>query len=96
MRPLTRHEATVLADLDDIGQAETMREHVWHMLPLQERERAMGVAGLTREQAHWPMAQFSEGDRERVRLAVTRHVMNMDLIVQCMAPNWSTPKTWLH
>ena len=96
MKPLTRREAGVLANLDEVGQAETNREQWWHMLPLNERERAMGLAGLTREHAHWPIAKFSEADRERVRMAVARHVMSMELIARCMAPAWSTTTGWIH
>jgi len=96
MKPLTRREAAALANLDDIGQAETNREQWWHMLPLQERERAMGVAGLTREHAHWPMAKFSEAERERVRLAIAAHVSSMEIIARCMAPAWSTATGWMH
>ena len=96
MKPLTRREAGALANLDEVGQAETNREQWWHMLPLNERERAMGLAGLTREHAHWPIAKFSEAERERVRFAVARHVMQMQAIEKCMAPTWATFGNWLH
>ena len=96
MRAPTRKEVVALASLDDIGQAETNREQWWHMLSLQDRERAMGVAGLTREHAHWPMAKFSEAEREQVRLAIAAHVSRMELVARCMAPAWSTATGWLH
>lgn len=96
MKRLTQREAAALAALDDVGTAETNRETIWHLMAIQDRERAMGVAGLTREQAHWPLAKFSEAERERVRLAISVHVSRMELIAQCMAPAWSTATGWLH
>lgn len=96
MRAPSRKEAAALVDLDNVGQAETNREHWWHMMSLQDRERAMGVAGLTREHAHWPLAKFSEAERERVRLAIATHISRMELVARCMAPAWSTVNGWLH
>jgi len=96
MKPLSRREAATMANLDDVGQAETHREHWWHMLPLIDRERAVGVAGLTRSHAHMPLAAFSDAERERVRLAIAKHVATMELIARCMAPHNTNAHGYLH
>ena len=96
MRTPTSKEAAALARQDDVGAAEMNREQWWHMLPLIERERAVGVAGMPRERARLPLATFNDQDRERIRLAVAAHVAQMGLIVQCMAAHNTTRAGYLH
>ena len=96
MKTPTRREAAALARLDDVGAAETNREEWWHLLPLRERERAVGVAGMPRERAALPLATFNDQDRERVRLALAAHIAQMGLIVQCMAAHNTNRAGYLH
>jgi hypothetical protein len=96
MKSPTRKEAAALARLDTVGAAEMNREHWWHMLPIRERERAMGVAGLARERAAMPLATFTDAERARVRSAIQSHVMNMELIAQCMHAHNTNVQGWLH
>jgi hypothetical protein len=92
----TPKEAAALARLDDAGAAEMNREHWWHMLPLKDRQRAVGVAGMPIERAALPLATFNDADRERVRLALAMHVTQMELIAQCMAASNTDKQGWLH
>ncbi|WP_322400359.1 hypothetical protein [Massilia luteola] len=96
MKTLTPKEAAALARLDDVGAAEINREEWWHLLPLRERERAVGVAGMPRERAGLPLATFNDQDRERVRLALAAHIAQMRLIVQCMAAHNTNRAGYLH
>jgi hypothetical protein len=96
MKNPTRKEAAALARHDDAGAAEMNREQWWHMLPLRDRQRAVGVAGMPIERAALPLATFSDTDRERVRLALAVHVTQMELIVQCMAASNTNKQGWLH
>lgn len=96
MRAPSRKEHRALVNLESVGQAETNREHWWHMMPLVHRERAVGVAGLTREHAHLPLAAFSDAERERVRLAIATHVAHMELIARCMAAHNTNVHGYLH
>lgn len=72
------------------------REDWWHRLPLKERERAMGVAGLQRERAVLPLATFSDAERARVRSALGWHIAQMELIVRCMAASNTNVNGYLH
>jgi len=76
--------------------AETNREDWWHMLPLRERERAIGVAGLARERAAMPLATFSDIERERVRLAIQCHLTQMEMVMRCMAASNTNVQGMLH
>lgn len=96
MKTPTRKEAAALARVEDVGAAEMNREQWWHMLPLVERERAVGVAGMPRERAHLPLATFNDQDRERVRLALAAHIAQMGVIVQCMAAQNTNRAGYLH
>jgi hypothetical protein len=92
MKNPTRPEAAAMA----AGAAEMNREHWWHLLPLRERQRALGVAGIPPERASMPLATFSDVERERVRLAVSGHIAQMGLIVQCMAAHNTNVQGFLH
>ena len=92
MKAPTRREAAALA----AGAAEMNREEWWHLLPLRDRERAVGVAGMPRERAAMPLATFNEQDRERMRLALAAHVAQMQIIAQCMAAANTNVQGWLH
>lgn len=96
MRTPSGKEAAALLRLDDVGSAETNREQWWNMLPLQERERAVSIAGIPRERAAWPLSTFSDAERERVRLAISRHVGQMEVIAQCMAAHNTNRAGYLH
>lgn len=96
MKTPTRKEAAALARLDDVGAAEMNREQWWHMLPAVERERAVGVAGMSRERAYMPLASFSDADRARIRAAIFSHVTNMELIARCMAASNTNVQGYLH
>lgn len=76
--------------------AETSREDWWHMLPLRERERAIGVAGMARERASMPLATFSDVERERVRLAIQCHLTQMEMVMRCMAASNTNLQGYLH
>jgi hypothetical protein len=88
----TRREAAALA----AGAAEMNREQWWHMLPLRERQRALNVAGLEPKRAAMPLATFTDTERERVRLALSGHITQMQLIVQCMYAHNTNVEGWLH
>lgn len=92
MKRPTRHEAAALA----AGAAEMNREHWWHLLPLRERTRALNVAGLDPKRAALPLATFTDTERERVRLALTGHIMQMELIIKCMFPHNTNVEGWMH
>jgi hypothetical protein len=92
MRAPTRREAAALA----AGAAEMHREDWWAMLPLRDRERAVGVAGMPRERAAMPLATFNDQDRERVRLALAAHIAQMEIIARCMAAANTNVQGWLH
>jgi hypothetical protein len=96
MKTPTRKEAAALANLDAVGAAEMNREQWWHMLPLHDRERAVGVAGMPRERALLPLATFNDADRERVRLALAAHIGQMEMIARCMAAHNTNRQGWLH
>lgn len=96
MKRASRREIAMLANLDNAGQAETHRESWWHMMSITDRERAVGVAGLTREKAHMPLAAFSNVERERIRLALQAHIARMESIVQCMAAHNTNVHGLLH
>lgn len=96
MRAPSRKEQRALVNLENVGQAEVNREHWWHMLSIIDRERAMGVAGLTRAHARLPLAAFSDAERERVRLAVAIHVSRMEVVARCMAAHNTTVYGLLH
>lgn len=78
------------------GAAEMNREQWWHMLPLRERQRALAVAGLPIERASMPLATFSDGDRERIRVAIGGHLAQMQLVAQCMAASNTNAQGYLH
>ena len=96
MKNPTRKEAAALARLDDAGSAEMNREQWWHMLPLRDRQRAVSVAGMPIERASLPLATFNDADRERVRIALARHVTEMEMIAQCMAASNTNVQGYLH
>lgn len=68
---------------------EMVREHMWHVLPLIERMRAVRLAGLPGERARDPLATFSDAERVAIRWAVERHIMAMSVLVQCVRPHGS-------
>jgi hypothetical protein len=92
MKAPNRREAAALA----AGAAEMNREEWWHLLPLRDRERAVGVAGMPRERAALPLATFNDQDRERVRLALAAHIAQMEAIARCMAAHNTNVQGWLH
>lgn len=92
MKAPSRREAAALA----AGAAELNREQWWHMLPLRERQRALGVAGIQPDRAAMPLATFTDAERERVRLAVSGHVAQMEMIVRCMAAHNTNVQGYLH
>lgn len=96
MKTPTLKERAALAQADTIGQAEANRADWWELLPLQHRQRAVGVAGMPKERAALPIATFNDADRERVRLAIAVHVGQMELIAACMAGRNTTARGWLH
>ena len=96
MRTPTRKEVAALTRQDEAGAAEMNREQWWNMLPAVERERAVGVAGMSRERAYMPLASFSDADRARIRAAIFSHVTNMELIARCMAPSNTNVQGYLH
>ena len=96
MKSPTRKEAAALAAQDAAGAAEMNREQWWHMLPLRDRQRAVCVAGMPIERAALPLATFNDADRERVRVALARHVTEMELIAQCMAASNTNVQGFLH
>jgi len=96
MKTPTRKEAAALARQDAAGAAEMNREHWWHMLNLRDRERAMALAGMPKERASLPLATFNDADRERVRLALSTHMAQMELITRCMAAHNTNVAGWLH
>lgn len=96
MKTPTRKEASALARQDDMGAAETNREQWWNMLPLRDRQRAVSVAGMPVERAALPLATFNDADRERVRIALARHVTQMELIARCMAASNTNVQGYLH
>jgi hypothetical protein len=92
MKAPTRREAAALA----AGAAESNRDAWWNMLPLRDRERAVGVAGMQRERAALPLATFSDQEREQVRLALSSHIAQMETIIRCMAAHNTNVQGWLH
>ena len=92
MKTPTRREATALA----AGAAELNREQWWHILPMRERQRALSVAGIQADRAAMPLATFTDAERERVRLALSGHIAQMQLVAQCMAAHNTTVEGWLH
>ena len=96
MKTPTRKEAVALARLDEAGAAEMNREDWWHMVPIVQRERAVGVAGMPRERAHMPLSSFNDQDRERVRLAIAAHIGQMEFIACCMAAHNTNRAGYLH
>lgn len=66
------------------------------MLPLVERQRAVSVAGLDKARAIMPVASFSDAERARIRFALEAHMMNMGLILRCMAPSNTNEHGFLH
>lgn len=96
MKAPTRREAAALARQDGAGAAEMNREQWWHMLPVQERRRALGLARIDPERAVQPLSTFSDAERERVRAAIHAHVTNMELLARCMCASNTNVNGWLH
>jgi hypothetical protein len=96
MKAPTRKEAAALAAQDGAGAAESHRGDWWAMLPLRDRQRAVGVAGMPAERAAMPLATFTDAEREHVRLAISVHVTKMQVIAQCMAASNTNVQGWLH
>jgi hypothetical protein len=96
MKTPTRREAAALARLDDVGAAEMNREQWWHMLPIRERQRALSVAGIQPDRAALPLSTFTDAERERVRLALSGHIAQMQLVAQCMAAHNTNRAGYLH
>jgi hypothetical protein len=92
MKAPTRREAAALA----AGAAEMNREQWWHMLPMRERVRALSVSGIDPKRAALPLATFTDTERERVRLALSGHITQMQLICQCMAAHNTDTNGYLH
>jgi hypothetical protein len=96
MKTPTRKEAAALARQDAAGAAETNRDQWWNLLPMQERVRAMALAGMPKERASLPLSTFNDADRERVRLALSGHIAQMELIIRCMAAHNTNAQGYLH
>ncbi len=81
----TRPEMLTVAAIDRAARANQARADLWAMLPLRERERACGVAGLTKAHAALPLDQFTDREREQMYHGIAVHVGHMELIAQCMS-----------
>jgi len=96
MKAPTSKEVAALAAQDAVGTAEMNREQWWQTLPLRDRQRAVGVAGMAMERAAMPLSTFTDAEREQVRLAISVHVTKMQVIAQCMAASNTNVQGWLH
>lgn len=99
MKRLSRREYADMQFMErlanQIEAAEMNREQWWHRVPLKERERAMGVAGMQRERALLPVGVFSDEERARVRSALQWHIAQMELIMRCMEASNTTADGFL-
>jgi hypothetical protein len=84
------------AKVDPVANAEATRWHLWEVVSLVDRQRAVGVAGMAKERASAPIASFSDAERERVRAALCVHIAQMEFIARCMAPAKTTLQGFLH
>lgn len=79
---------------------EMVREHMWHVLPLIERMRAVRLAGLEGKRARDPLASFSDAERLQIRHSVERHISAMAVLVQCVRAHdsdcYGLPRRDLH
>ncbi|MBV6324374.1 hypothetical protein [Duganella violaceipulchra] len=96
MKTPTRNERDALAQMDKIGNAEDNRANWWEAIPLRDRQRAVGVAGLGKECADLALSDFNDTDREHIRLAIGQHIATMELIQRCMAGRSTNVQGYLH
>ncbi|MGZ8301225.1 MAG: hypothetical protein ACXW2U_00825 [Telluria sp.] len=85
MKTPTASELLTLAAIDRMARVERSRSDWWELLPLRDRQRAMGVAGMTKEQAAQPLASFTDAERRQIALAISQHCGQMELVAQCMS-----------
>lgn len=93
------HIENLLAALtctDVIASAETTRWHLWECVSLTDRQRAVGVAGLSKDRASAPLASFSDAERAAVRAALSAHMGRMEFIAQIMAASNTARNGYLH
>lgn len=81
-----RRAAAEAAERDAKTKAapEMVRAHMWHVLPVAARRRALHLAGVDVARAGEELAQLSDGERRKIRAAVERHMMEMSVLIQCM------------
>ena len=100
MKTPTRNESAAMAQAtskaEEISEAETNRADWWTVIPLSDRLRAMGVAGLTKERASAPFASFTNGERELIRVSLSIHISRMETIMRCMNDSNTNAFGWLH
>lgn len=93
-------QAAAEQDAKTRAEPEMVREHMWHVLPLIERQRAVRLAGLESARARNPLATFTDAERAAIRWAVERHIMEMSVLVQCVRPHnsdcFGLPRRDLH
>lgn len=89
-------EAVEKADREQAGSAENRREQWWHLMPIQERQRAVSLAGLDKNRAILPLATFTDAERTQVRLAIEAHVHRMGLIAQALHARNTPIHGYLH
>ena len=91
MKNPSPREAITLAAIDRAARVERNRAGMWEMLDLRDRQRAVGVAGLARERASEPLEAFTDAERHMIRIAIARHLGQMELIATCMAGGAFSP-----
>lgn len=96
MKPLDLKGAQRLAHAEEIGRCEENREALWAVIPLRDRERAVGVAGMKRERAGMPLATFTNAERAMVQMALSIHAGQMEQIAMCMEASTTKVRGWLH
>lgn len=96
MKTPTDKEHAALARQEVYAKAERNRADWWLTIPLRDRQRAVGVAGLAKECAEMPLVDFNDTDREHIRLAIGKHIATMELIQKCMAGSATTVQGYLH
>lgn len=76
--------AAAKRDAELKAQPEMVRAHMWHVLPVASRRRALHLAGVDVARAGNELAQFSDEERRTIRAAIERHMMEMSVLIQCM------------
>jgi len=80
----------------DGDDAELHREEWWARIALQDRQRALSVAGIQPARAIQPLAAFTDRERQTIWLALAAHVSRMEIIQQCMRAHNTTREGYLH